>query len=200
VLLVTEVDDLPVEISTLTKLPGCNRIVTPIHYSWNQPDENHGIATYEHYPLGDLEQWKEINFSVKNYKPVPESYVWRFFLHMSQALAVLQNQIGLNREEREIILHLDIKSKNILVVKNGSSTCPSFMLHDFGCAQVYRKVDARVPAILGTFEYQPPENPYISTKAAEIWALGACVHYLTPVINPTEDKTVFGAKYVAQHG
>jgi hypothetical protein len=53
---------------------------------------------------------------------------------MSQTLAILQNQMAPNREEREIILQRNIKPKNILVVKNISSTYPSFKLPGFGCA------------------------------------------------------------------
>lgn len=158
VLEVTEDNDLPREISIIAMIPGCNRIVTPIHYIREDPDEDHGTAYFEHYRLGDLAQWKEVDFSAKNYKPVPESYIWRFFLQMSQALALLQNQTSPSRKEREIVLHRDIKPKNILVVENPSSTYPSFKLHDFGCGTVYRKSDARSPCIVGTFEYQPPET------------------------------------------
>ncbi|EAT80358.1 hypothetical protein HBH56_146320 [Parastagonospora nodorum] len=199
VLLVTEDDDLPREVSIMLMVPGCNRIVTPIHYTWDDPDEYHGTAFYEYYPLGDLAQWKE-DFNDRNYKPVPESFIWRFFFQMAQALALLQAQIGPNLEECEILLHRDIKPMNFLVVENPSSTYPSFKLHDFGCATVYRKSEARDSAIVGTFEYQPPEIGKVNTKAAEIWALGACVHFLATGIYPTEDKYEFGEAYVDEHG
>ena len=127
--------------------------------------------------MGDLAQWKEREFDNKNNKAVPESFIWRFFLQISQALAFIQNQIGPNRDERDPLLHRDIKPKNILVVDNGT-TYPSFKLHDFDCALLYRKSTARRPDIIGTFQWQPPENPIINTTAAEIWALGACIHFL----------------------
>jgi serine/threonine protein kinase len=48
-------------------------------------------------------------------------------------------------------------------------------------------------------EWQPPENPIINTKAAEIWALGACVHYLATGSYPVEDKVPYGAKRFAEN-
>lgn len=51
---------------------------------------------------------------------------------MSQALAFIHNEIGPNDGNRKVIIHRDIKPKNILVASNGS-TYPSFKLHDFGC-------------------------------------------------------------------
>ncbi|KAF2033246.1 kinase-like protein [Setomelanomma holmii] len=138
---------------------------------------------------------KDKNFNCKNHKPVPESVIWRFFLQMSQALAVMHNQIGPNRE---ILLHRDIKPKNVLVVDNGT-TYPSFKLSDFDCASVWSKSRASQRAICGTFEWQPPENPRISTKAADIWALGACVHYLATGMYPLEDKDAYQTARYAEN-
>lgn len=65
----------------------------------------------------------------------------------------------------------------MLVVSNGT-TYPSFRLHDFGCATWLTREKASTESLCGTFEWQPPENPKINSKAADIWALGALVHYL----------------------
>jgi serine/threonine protein kinase len=176
---------LPLEIMAIELIPDCNRIVTPVHYSPSDPDAQHGTAFFEYHHLGDLEKWRQTEFEARNYKPVPESYIWRFLLQMSQALALLQNKIGPNRHEREIILHRDIKPGNILVANNGT-TYPSFTLHDFGCASIYRKSTSRRSTVVGTFAYQPPENPIVNTRAAEIWAMGACVHYLATGNAPLE--------------
>ncbi|KAJ4365811.1 hypothetical protein N0V83_008432 [Neocucurbitaria cava] len=167
----------PQEALVLSLLPECNRIVKPIFCSSLDPDPMHGTVLFQHYPLGDLTQWKKREFDEKNGKPVAESFIWRFFLQISQALAFLQNQIGPGRDERRCFLHRDIKPDNILVVDNGT-TYPSFKLHDFDAAIEYKKSEARVPTRCGTFQWQPPENPVINTRAAEIWALGACVHFL----------------------
>jgi serine/threonine protein kinase len=185
-------DSLPKEILAISAIPSCNRIVTPIHYIFQDPDEDHGTALYEHYAVGDFRQWKETQFDTKNYKPVPESFVWRFFLQMSQALALLQNKIGPDREGRVVLLHRDIKPRNVLVVDIGT-TYPSFKLHNFGIAKVYRKSDAGRRDPCGTFDWQPPEIPICNTKAADIWALGACVHYLAIGLAHTEDIITYAA-------
>lgn len=190
--------ELPTEIEVLAKLPDCNRIVKPIHYSANDPDPQHGTAFFEPYLQGDLLQWKEAEFDARNRKAVPESYIWRCFLQMSEALAVLENKLGPNREDREIILHRDIKPQNILVAANGT-TYPSFKLHDFGVARDYHKSAARRPAICGSFAWQAPENPAINTKAAEIWALGACIHYLATGNYPLDDRDQFKAECFAEN-
>lgn len=173
----SENDVRPHEVRALSMLPNCNRIVGPLLYSHADPDKEHGTAIFKHFRLGDLVQWKEREFETRNMKPVPESFIWRFFLQMSQALAFLQNRFGPDRDQRHCMLHRDMKPKNILVVGN-STTYPSFMLHDFDCALIYQKAKARLPAFYGTYEWQPPENPIVNTKAADVWALGAIVHFL----------------------
>jgi serine/threonine protein kinase len=188
----------PTEIDALAKLPDCNRVVKPIHYSASDPDDQHGTAIFAPYQLGDLLQWREVEFEAKNWKAVPESYIWRCFLQMGQALAVLQNKIGPDREKRDIMLHRDIKPQNILVAKNGT-TYPSFKLHDFGIARDYDKSNARRPAICGSFSWQGPENPLINTKASEIWALGACIHFLAAGDYALEDRDRFKAECFAEN-
>ncbi|KAH7085420.1 kinase-like domain-containing protein [Paraphoma chrysanthemicola] len=189
---------LPFELRALAMLPECNRIMRPIHYSASDPDPQHGTAIFEYSPLGDLAQWKDKNFDRKNFKPVPESIIWRFLLQMSQALAVMHNTLGPNRRGREILLHRDIKPKNILVTENGT-TYPSFKLFDFDCAAVWTKEKASQTAIVGTFEWQPPENPKVNTKAADIWALGASVHYLATGLYPIDDKVAYEATRFAEN-
>jgi serine/threonine protein kinase len=191
-------DDLPREIQAIAAIPSCNRIVTPIHYIFNEPDADHGTAFYEHYALGDLRQWKEAQFDAKNNKPMPESFIWRFLLQISQALALLQNKIGPDHGQREVLLHRDIKPRNVLVVDIGT-TYPSFKLHDFGIGKIYRKSDAGRRDPCGTFDWQPPEIPIINTKAADIWALGACVHYLATGLAPTEDINAYAAEVRANN-
>lgn len=180
-------DPQPIEIRALSALPDCNRIVRHIFYSPSDPDFEHGTALFEYYPLGDLAEWKARDFDRKNHKPVPESFIWRFFVQMSQALAFIHNHIGPDHDQRACLLNRDVKPKNILVVDNGK-TYPSFKLHDFDCAVEYRKSRANRASRCGTFQWQPPENPIINTIAAEIWALGACVHFLAVGHAPIQDQ------------
>jgi len=186
----------PLEISIIAPLPDCNRVVRPIFYSHADPDPHHGTAIFQHYPMGDLMHWKGQQFDMKNRKPVPESFVWRFFLQISQALAFIQGGIGPDCDSRGCIIHCDVKPMNILVVDNGT-TYPSFKLHDFDCATVYKDSKANRVSRCGTFQWQPPENTTegINTEAADIWALGACVHFLATGKAPvtTEDSSAFAA-------
>jgi len=188
----------PTEIDALARLPDCNRVVKPIHYSASAPDDQHGTAIFAPYQLGDLLQWREAEFEAKNWKAVPESYIWRCFLQISQALAVLQNKAGPDREKRDIMLHRDIKPQNILVANNGT-TYPSFKFHDFGIARDYHKNTARTPALCGSFSWQGPENPLINTTASEIWALGACIHFLATGDYSLEDRDQFKAECFAEN-
>jgi serine/threonine protein kinase len=180
-------DKRPLEIRALSKLPDCNRILKPLYFERTPHKPGFSMAIFPHCPLGDLKQWKESQFDKRMFKPVPESFIWRFFIQMSQALIFIQNGIEPRREGQSPMIHRDIKPKNILVVENGT-TYPSFKLHDFGCAMLFAEAKANRPAYCGTYEWQPPENPIINTEAAEVWALGACVHYLATGKAPIGDR------------
>jgi serine/threonine protein kinase len=150
-------DRRPSEVAALDMLPECNRIVKTIAYEEGSPDPDHGLAFFQYYPLGDIYHWKEHSFDRFNFKPVPESYIWRFFIHMAQALAFIQNVVGPNRDSRDIMIHRDIKPKNVLVYYRQGSTYPSFKLHDFGCETRYSAHRVQKASRCGTFEWQPPE-------------------------------------------
>lgn len=185
----------PAEVRAVGLLPNCNRITKPLVDLIMCPDKEHATIIFEHYPLGDLKQWKLRNFDERNNKPVPESFIWRCFIQMSQALAFIHNSIGPSPDEnRYCVLHRDIKPHNILVVDNGT-TYPSFRLHDFGCARIYRQSEADEPAYSGTYQWQPPENPHINTTEADIWALGACIHFLAVGRPPIQDLAGFTAQF-----
>lgn len=183
-------DPRPFEIRALARLPKCNRIVHALTCVASE-DPEFGIGLFEYYPLGDLAVWKDREFDRKNSKPVPESYIWRFFVQMTQALAFLQGAIGPETGDRSTMLHRDIKPKNILVADIGT-TYPSFKLHDFGCATIWREHSENNSSFCGTYDWQPPENPQINTTAAECWALGACVHFLAtgqkPIANTKRNR------------
>jgi hypothetical protein len=61
-----EENEQPPEIATLVRLPDCNRVVKPISYNHADPDPDHGTALFQHYLLGDIQQWKRQQFDSKN--------------------------------------------------------------------------------------------------------------------------------------
>ncbi|KAF2851104.1 serine/threonine protein kinase-like protein [Plenodomus tracheiphilus IPT5] len=183
------------EARALSLLPDCNRITKPLLDLIMEPDMDHATIFFEHFPLGDLKQWKTRKFDERNNKPVPESFIWRCFIQMSQAVAFIHNSVGSEPDaNRHCLLHRDIKPNNILVVDNGT-TYPSFQLHDFGCARLYQETLAGEPMYCGTYKWQPPENPFINTTEADIWALGACVHFLAVGRPPVQDLAGFTAQF-----
>ncbi|RMZ70197.1 serine threonine kinase [Pyrenophora seminiperda CCB06] len=126
----THQDVHPPEIAILALLPDCNRVVKPIFYSHADPDPQHGTAIFQHYPMKDIQQWKEQEFDMKNQKPISR---------------------------------------------------------------------------YGTFRWQPPENTTegINTEAADVWALGACVHFLATGKAPVtieESRAFADAQYRANNG
>ncbi|KAF2641464.1 kinase-like protein [Massarina eburnea CBS 473.64] len=189
-------DRRPHEVRVLATLPECNRIANYIFFAPAYPDGDHGMAIFPHFPLGDLSDWKR-NFELLEFdKHVPEAYIWRMFVHIGQALAFIQNTIGPRQDKRWQIIHRDIKPRNILVVDNGS-TYPSFKLIDFGVAMRYSLKKAKQETRCGTFDWQPPENPLINRKAADMWALGACVHYMAIGKAPIQDVGRYIDEYYA---
>lgn len=115
-------DHLPIEIQALEMLPDCNRIVESLHYARDNQNPQYGKLIYEHYPLGDVEQWREREFWAKNFKPVLESYTWRLFLQMAQALALLQNRIGPDRDTRKIPNHQHEGSRDLVAGRHYLAT------------------------------------------------------------------------------
>lgn len=72
-----------IEIDTLFLLQGCDRIVQMMSYVDDMPALDLSTVVFHYYPEGDLDCWKREHFGKKNDKPVPESYIWRFFVQVS---------------------------------------------------------------------------------------------------------------------
>ncbi|KAF3047701.1 hypothetical protein E8E12_011439 [Didymella heteroderae] len=151
----------------LEKLPHHKRIVHSLAPSTEDPEIFAAIFTY--YPEGDVRYWMRRRYEKKS---VPEMIIWRFFVQMAQALAFIHGDISADRKKPGMMLHRDIKPDNILVAYNGNKY-PSFKLIDFQLADVLEKEMPEKSNFLGTYSWQPPENPKINTKAADIWSMGA---------------------------
>ncbi|KAF2198973.1 kinase-like protein, partial [Delitschia confertaspora ATCC 74209] len=166
----------PRELMFLQLLPRCNRVVGMLGFEMGNPDKKSCSLFFEWYPLGDIRDWRKREFVQRNNKPVPETYIWRFLIQMSQALAFIHKGLGTVIKPWRKIIHRDIKPDNILVVDNGT-TYPSFRLSDFGVSKQMKRGDAR-ESTAGTHVWQPPELPLINTPAADIWSVGAVVHFI----------------------
>ncbi|KAF2738257.1 kinase-like protein [Polyplosphaeria fusca] len=183
----------PSELRAHTAMRPCNRIVQIFSHSRTELDlfEVKIQITFKHYPLGDLLQWRRTYMSTKRtdlvtahqkYRPIPESYLWRYLVHMSQALAFIHGDLTQDAFTRSssagkhILIHRDIKPENILV--SGSGTYPSFSLTDFDCSTFQTPENENSRQRCGTYQWQGPENPFINTTAADVWSMGAVLHWM----------------------
>ena len=133
---------------------------------------------FDYYPGGDLFQLNARY--VEYWEPVPESFIWHCFLQLSEALAFIHH--GYDRRqvsgppsasEWQPIIHGDVKPENVFLgpPTEDSHGYPSLVLGDFGLATIN---EHPVP---GTWKWQPPELP-MTSKKADVWALGAIIHFL----------------------
>jgi serine/threonine protein kinase len=183
------------ELQILKTLPKCNHVVSLLAYEMHQPSPQQASLFFQWYPLGDVHDWKE-SFKDRNNKQVPETFIWRLFIQMSQALAFIHKGYGTNARDWTPLIHRDIKPENIMVAMVG--TYPSFKLNDFGVSKLMNP-GSHLDSTCGTYIWQPPELPRINTTAADIWSLGAVVHYLATGRAPTESVMAFRAKVLEEN-
>ena len=131
---------------------------------------------FDYYPGGDL-----FNLMVRyfeDWQAIPESFIWFCFLQISEGLAYIHH--GYDRSiygpppsEWQPIIHGDIKPENIFLGRPtpDSHGYPSLVLGDFGLATIDEGY------VSGTWKWQPPELP-MTSKKADVWALGAVIHAL----------------------
>ena len=133
---------------------------------------------FDYYPGGDLFKLSFRYF--EEWEAVPESFIWHAFLQLSEGLAYIHH--GYDRRqlcspppasEWQPIIHGDIKPENIFLGPPTpySHGYPSLVLGDFGLAAIN---EHNFP---GTWKWQPPELP-VTSKKADVWALGAVIHSL----------------------
>ncbi|KAF2815437.1 kinase-like protein [Mytilinidion resinicola] len=189
-------DNRPIELIRLACLPStCNRIVELLGSELHTPSPGLCSLFLEYCPMGDVRHWRITEYENKNRKPVPETMIWRFFIQMSQALAFLHQGVGMVDTDGNAyvgwtsLIHRDIKPCNILVKANKGSIYPSFKLADFGISKFHDPSKTETEA--GTYLWQPPELPRVSTREADVWSVGACVHYLATGKAPVEEQQEF---------
>ncbi|OCK81488.1 kinase-like protein, partial [Lepidopterella palustris CBS 459.81] len=187
---VDEEDPRPTELRRLISIPICNRIVRLLGSEMNEPSLGQCSLFLEFCPGGDLSKWRKEKYEERNNKPVPEWNIWRLFIQLAQALAFIHEGFGTKGQtlaKWNPIIHRDIKPENILIIGN-EATYPSFKLADFGVSKMYDHNNTESEC--GSHIWQPPEIPRISTPAADVWSLGAVVHFLAlgkaPVQNVKE--------------
>jgi serine/threonine protein kinase len=176
-----DTNEIPREIQMLEKLPHHHRIVH--HLGLITDDPELFAAIFPDFPKGDVGEWMRLRYP-KDW--VPELIIWRFFVHMTQALAFIHGDNAPGPGEMELVLHKDIKPQNIMITYDGREY-PSFEHIDFGLAKAWPTEMPEEDTFEGTISWHPPETPKIKTKAADIWSIGACVYYLATRKRPVED-------------
>lgn len=147
---------------------------------------------FDYYPGGDLFHLMVRYF--ENWQIVPESFIWHCFLQMSEGLAYIHHGYDHRQlcgppptSKWQPIIHGDIKPENIFLgpPTPDSHGYPSLVLGDFGLATVDEG------CVSGTWKWQPPELP-MTSKKADVWALGAVIHALAhdgcPPLRPRPDN------------
>ncbi|QDS77972.1 hypothetical protein FKW77_001875 [Venturia effusa] len=120
-------------------------------------------------------------------KHFKEFELWDITLSILSALTFLHDGRMINgRRVRDWkpIIHCDIKPGNILCCPRPDETVLC-KLADFGLSSFEEpQPNSR---FFGTYDWQPPELPAILTPAADIWSVGAVLHYLVhrePPVDP----------------
>lgn len=154
----------------------------------------------EYCPSGDLVSYSD-DLGVDAY--VPEIVLWKLLYQMADVFAFLHHGKGTAEFDPEnpykrpySFVHRDIKPENILLTgipstdRVNSIRKADFKLCDFGLAvKQYRGECAKPKGYLGTRDTQAPEtahHPYEATTKADLWSLGAMLHYLINSTDPLQ--------------
>ena len=119
------------------------------------------------YTGGDITQTVK-KFSLFGTK-IPESFIWHSFLQLIDGIHHLHTNPVLP------VLHRDLKPENLLIEAPGEGKLfDNIKIIDFGMATTNTDPHEHRG---GTPKYQPPESP-IASKAADVYAAGACVYFM----------------------
>ena len=166
----------PLEIEVLRDILHDHPRIVRLHEAITHP---HTMQLYfDYYPGGDL--FGVMNRYYQEWVPVPESFIWHCFLQLSEALAYIHHGYDCRQHcgpppasKWQPIIHADLKPENIFLgpPTEDSHGYPSLVLGDFGLVTIEEN------PLPGTWKWQPPELP-MSSKKADVWALGAVIHAL----------------------
>jgi serine/threonine protein kinase len=124
---------------------------------------------------GDLTALYE-NFA-KSETKIPEALIWHIYKSMVAGIAFLHEN-GIS--------HRDIKPHNVMldpVHFTDPKLFPDVKIIDFGLATTQT---ADHPCLAGTVRWQPPQNTIAGAKA-DVWAIGATIHFLATGTSPAPD-------------
>ncbi|KAH0285136.1 kinase-like protein, partial [Aureobasidium sp. EXF-3399] len=179
----TDLSTVP-EIVILNKIQklGSHPNILPYLQIWQTPAAPGECPTSRimmPYLPGDLNTLKR-SFDKMNVK-VPEAFIFDAYKQLVSGLSFLHENGGIS--------HRDIKPENIMIdpVEFGNPALfPTLKVIDFGIS-CETTADHETPD--GTPKWQPPEAP-IAGRKADVWAIGAVIHFLatgsaTKVDRPT---------------
>ncbi|XP_029458648.1 serine/threonine-protein kinase Nek3 isoform X2 [Rhinatrema bivittatum] len=130
--------------------------------------DGHLYIVMEYCDGGDLLQ----TIKRQKGKLFPEEKILHWFVQMC---------LGVKHIHDQLVLHRDIKSKNIFLTQNGK-----VKLGDFGSARLLRNSMAFACTYIGTPYYVPPEIwenlPY--NNKSDIWSLGCVLYELCTLKHP----------------
>jgi serine/threonine protein kinase len=109
---------------------------------------------------------------------VKEMMIWEVIISLLSALAFLHEGTinGESQHPWKPIIHRDIKPENILCCSQPDGS-RRYKLADFGLCAFWRPDHVDVDTV-GTVEWQRPELPHVTTTAADVWSVGAVLHWL----------------------
>ncbi|KAF2399761.1 kinase-like protein [Trichodelitschia bisporula] len=179
----------PAEVKALERIAKFKHRAIITYFGWSPdcPVSGCNSIVLEYMDMGDLYRMKYK--AVEKEVAVPEYYIWNIFRQVAAALAFLH--VGHSTEyhntpEWRPMVHHDLKPENILVRYRSNNRLPLVKLTDFGMAEPRNSLLDGDKSMHGTPHYQPPENVY--TAAADVWGLGAVIHWLCLGEGPVDGR------------
>ena len=162
------------------------------------------VFLMEFYDGGDLEGLAERYR--QNDEFFPESFLWHLLFQGAEGLAYIhhgRDQIAVPKHKWRPVIHADIKPENIFLQWrpgcNPDTDYPDIKLGDFGISIIVEERTDKPPYVYtgGTEAWRPPEQPLVTFKA-DVWSLGAVIHYLChgnePAEVPASDRKLGAAR------